>query len=298
MNVEHIRLLVRVAERGSISAAARDLAMSPSLATRHLARLEKSVGTTLLARTTRRLALTEAGGMFVAWARTALDGLDMALDQLADLETKPSGPVRFACPELLAARFLSGILVDLASRYPDIRLSLVATDRIQDLSHDRFDAAIHIGERPGSPLIVRKVLDVQPVLCATPGYVSQHGVPAHPQDLACHRILSHALYHARAWTFQRHGVKSSYEIQPQVKTTSSTLLYEMALKGGGIARLTRRLAATDLSTGRLVEILPDFHCVSGDQEPASVWVIRPGRYLARRTRVVLDAVVAHLRATG
>lgn len=298
MNIDQLRLFVRITELGSISAAARDLDISASLATRNLAKLEESTGTVLLRRTTRKIALTEAGQLFLNWARSSLGGLDDTLNHLSDLQSKPSGLLRFACPELLAVRYLSSFLGEIAERYPDIRLTLLTVDNIKDIPNDQFDAAIHIGARPASPFISRKVLDIEPLLCASPKYIARHGNPARPEDMEEHRILSHAQYHDLIWTFERRGIRSNHRVKPYIATTNSILLHEMALEGAGIARLTKRVAASDVSEGKLVHVMPDFRCVGGPGEPSAIWIIRPDRYLARRTRLFLDAIITHLRKVG
>lgn len=297
MDFDQLRLAIRIAERGSISAAARDLDVSASLATRSLAKLEKHAGATLFRRTTRKLEPTEAGRIFVAWAKKSMEGLESTLNHVNDLGSKPSGLVRVACPELFATRFLPSVMTDIAERYPDLRFNVVMVDNVRDLPHDEFDAAVHIGKRPGNPFIARKVLDIEPLLCASPSYIARYGDPSQPEDLGKHRVLAHALYHDPVWMFERRGVRTSHRVTAYLSATNSILLHEMAVAGVGIARLTRRIATADLKAGRLIPILPDFRCVGGEGEPSAIWVIRPDRYFAQRTRVFLDMVIAHLRKT-
>jgi LysR family transcriptional regulator, transcriptional activator for dmlA len=295
MDIASLRLFLLIARRRSISAAARELGMSPSLAARHLARLEKDIGVTLFHRTTRKIELTEQGRVLASWAVSTIEGLNDAQEQIDELRGSVRGLVRFACPESLAFRFLPDMIARFFDDYPDVSLTLMTTDGTLELPDDAFDVGIHIGARPTKPVVVRKLLGIEPILCASPDYVARWGAPQEPRQLANHRVLLHSMYHPHEWLFERAGTRIVQEIVTHFQTTNTILLYELAVRGAGIARLTKRLANVDLQQGRLVRLLPAYRCLSGKDEPLSMWLILPHARVSRRTRVFINALVSHLR---
>jgi len=295
MNFKHIELLARTAALGSISAAAEELGMSSSLASRNIAALEKELGTHLLQRTTRSLQVTEAGALVVTWARASLEGYTAMLDEMRSRQGRPAGLVRIACTEFLALSIVSDVLVDFAERYPDIQFSVLATDKVVQLNEGQFDLAIHVGPAPDSNLAVREIRAVVTRLCASPAYLDAHGTPQQPSDLLEHRCLAHATYEQRNWTFRRDGELISQPIEPVVLTTNTSMLRELAIKGVGIARISLRMMKDDLAAGRLMVVLPDCEPTMGNGQQPSVWALFPDCHLLHRTRLVVDAIVERMR---
>lgn len=295
MNFKHIELLARTATLGSISAAAEEMGMSSSLASRNIASLEKELGTHLLQRTTRSLQVTEAGALAVKWARSSVEGYAAMVDEMRALQGKPAGLVRIACTEFLALSIVADVLVDFAARYPEIKVSVLATDKVVQLNEGQFDVAIHVGPAPDSNLAVREIRAVNTRLCASPRYLEAHGTPVHPADLLQHRCLAHATYEQRNWFFKKDGEIVSQPIEPVVLTTNTSMLRELAVKGTGIARISRRMLKDDLDAGRLVLVLPDYEPTLPNGRQASVWALFPDCHLLHRTRLVVDAIVERMR---
>ncbi|MBK6007150.1 LysR family transcriptional regulator [Ramlibacter ginsenosidimutans] len=295
INLGDLRLLVGVAELGSIRAAAQQLGWDPSQATRRLAALEADLKVRLFARTTRKIGITEAGQQYVSWARTALEGFNGVQDAVGALKDEPRGIVRLACPELLAVRYVGQMARELAGIYPHLKLSIITTDRPVNLPQGDFDVAVYVGERPSSRLIMRKLLDVEMLLCASPDYLSECGEPMTPRDLEHHRLVSHGVYDQSAWYFLRRGKSDSVEVNWHVRTEGTLFAQTLALAGVGIARLTRRTAAADIQSGKLVHVLPSYKCVLSDGSALAAWVAFPHRQVLNRTRVVVDALVRHLQ---
>jgi DNA-binding transcriptional LysR family regulator len=295
MNLDDLQLLVRIDELRSIRAAARAIGLDASLATRRLGAMEARLGVRLFLRTTRRLETTEAGQLYLEWAREALSRFGDTQDAVGALKEQPIGVVRIACPELLAVRYMGVVARDLATRYPQLQLSILATDRAISLPDENFDAAVFVTDPPQSRLILRKLLDVELLMCAAPAYLAERGEPKTPADLLDHRLISHSYYDRGLWHFARGKSIESIPVHWHVRTEGTLLSHVMALEGVGIARLTRRTVDEDLRKGRLVQVLPRHRCVLPDGSGLAAWVAFPDRKVLYRTRVVVDALVQHLR---
>lgn len=296
MDTTLLKLFLLIAARRNISAAAREHGISPSLAVRYLARLEKWFGATLFHRTTRKIELTESGKIFHEWAEATLQSLSNVRDRVDQTTGTVRGQVRIACPELLALRFLPPLIDQFSNEFPDISILVHTTDNFLEFPEDRFDIGLHIGQRPDKPVIIRKLLDIIPVLCASPEYLARMGVPLHPSDLLQHRVLKHSVYHRDSWLFEHNGEHLVQKVIPSFETSNTILLRKLALRGSGIARLTRRLTEEELRSGRLVEVLPEFKCIGSSMEPSALWLVLPHGSIARRNRVFADALIRYLRS--
>lgn len=295
VNISDMKLLATVAETRNISAAARALGMSPSLATRKLAAMESELGMRLLHRTTRRVELSEAGRLMADTAREILGRYEGAVDALQQLNSEPAGLVRIVCPEMLAVRFLPKILGDFARCYPLISTSVITSDDPTSFSEDAFDIAVHIGSAPRSDFIARHVLDIELLVCATPAYLAELGTPEVPEELDQHRCLTHSTFDGGVWWFKEGDrPESSKSIAPFVQTTNTLFLHQAALQSLGIARLTRRTVHQDLIDGSLVRVLPEYDCVFEGGQKRAIWVVFPHRQTLHRTRLFIDALVASL----
>lgn len=291
-----MKLLVTVAETHNISAAARALGMSPSLATRKLSAMEGELGMRLLHRTTRRVELSEAGRLLADTARDILGRYEGTVDALQQLSSEPAGLVRLICPDMLAVRFLPNMLSAFARQYPLISTSITTSDDATSFSEDAFDVAVHIGAAPRRDFIAKHVLDIELLVCATPAYLAEFGMPQTLADLDQHRCLTHATFEAGRWCFKDHeGVQWHKPIAPFIQTTNTLFLHQAALQGLGIARLTRRTAHQDLLDGRLVRVLPAYNCVLDDGQTRAIWVVYPHRQMLHRTRLLIDALANSLK---
>lgn len=295
MDVQSLALFVRTCELRNIGAAARAIDLSPSVATRRIAALERQIGSRLLTRSTRVIELTAAGRLFLDWAQRALAELEATRDRIGAMQGKPEGLVRVACPEFIATRYLARFIAEFCQRYPAITISIITTDRTVNLAGEQFDLAIHAGDRPAGFLVGRKLWDIETVVCATPAYLARHGRPAHPRDLAAHRCVTHSIYNPRDWTFAEDGETIVQPIEAAVHSSSTMLLRALALADIGIIRTTRRMVADDLQSGALVELLADFRTRDGS-EALETWIIFPERAMLARTRLVIDELTGFLTA--
>jgi LysR family transcriptional activator of dmlA len=289
-----LELFVRVHKSGSISAAAREMNISPSLATRRLAALERVMHTRLFERTTRSVRPTEAGRVAFDWARTVIEGYIEVADELATLEGQPRGLIRISMSEYAATVFLPPFLEEFGLIHPDIRYVVSTTDLLVNPASDGFDVVVHSGRVPDSALVGVHVRSVQRVLCASPQYLARRGTPQVPADLGGHLCLTHAPTEPSTWCFRHGDTLVRQPIVPWLSSDSYLSLIDLACRGTGITRISRNTVREDLRTGRLVQVLPDYQCVYETGDLPGVWILYPNRRMMKRTRVFVDAFTRYL----
>lgn len=294
ININPLRLFVKVAETESIAAAARQLDIAPSIASRQIASLERAFKTKLLTRTTRRLSLTPAGTTLLEWARAAVEGYEEVADELGAMQHRPSGVIRLASNDYAAVTYLPSILQKFCAKYPEVRIQLSTSTDPTTLLASVYDLAIHAGRMPEANLIGRRFRQYRRRLCATPAYLAQKGRPRSPVDLTSHDCLSHASSERLHWSFEHKGEIVTQAIQPYLESDNYLVLKELALKGVGIARLAEELVREAIAAGTLVEILPDYKCVYADGALPAMWMVFADRRILRRTRLLADFIVEEL----
>jgi DNA-binding transcriptional LysR family regulator len=249
-------LFVAVAASDSLSAAARSLHISPAMASKRLQRLENRLGVRLVHRTTRRLALTDAGARF----RDDLDGVLAALGEAEARVTgargEPAGPLRVSAPTSFGRLHVAPRLSTFLAAYPRIDLAFDLSDHFVDLLGERVDCAIRIaGAVPGN-VVAHRLGESRRVLCAAPAYLAVHGVPKRIGDLAGHRLL--AADGQMPWRLVAAGRTVAIERASHVRTNSSEMVRELALGGVGIALRSLWDVGEALRDGRLVRVLGDW----------------------------------------
>jgi DNA-binding transcriptional LysR family regulator len=295
VNLDLLRLFVVTADQAGIAAAARKLDCSPSLATRRLAQLERTLKVRLFERTTRRIKLTPPGEIALRWARATLDSYDKVSDDLSSLVERPSGTIRLAVNLFTATAYLPGVLQRFRRRYPEIQLSITTTDNAIRLVEGGFDVAIHSGSMPESSVVGVRLREFRRILCASPEYLAQRGVPARPEDLAQHDCIVYSTKEPLNWFFGRGKRVIAQPIQPCIEADTYILLVALARAGLGIARLGLDVLKEDLDAGRLVEVMPDYKCVYSTGELPGLWIVYPNRRVLYRTRVLIDFLTKELQ---
>lgn len=297
LNFELIRLFVLTADRGTITAAANELELTPSHATRKLADLERQLKVRLFQRTTRRMDLTEAGAVALEWARQALDAYSDMTDSMDQLAGSPSGLVRILANQYAAERMLPSLILQLRERYPGLRISVGVSDDLSRMVEGHFDLAVHTGSIPDSSLVARKVREFERILCATPKYLQAHGIPRQPTDLGHHACLVHTLNEPKNWFFQKGNEVVCQSVGSSLESDSHAVLLELARQSLGILRFSRNMLAEDLAAGTLVPLMEDYRCVYSNSELPGLWVVYPNRKVLLRTRIVIDFLVDGLGRT-
>lgn len=255
VTLEELRVLVAVADCGSITSAAELLDQTSSGVSRALSRLEAKLNSTLLHRTTRRLALTEEGHLFLTHARQILLSVEQAEEQIARRRETPSGRLRINA----AAPFMQHVIVPLIGafrqRYPLIQLELNTDDIVIDLLEQQTDIAIRIGELRDSTMRAPMLGSSRVRLLASPAYLQKYGEPQSVEALAQHQLIGFSqLEMHNVWpVWQREG--ELLRIQPTIAASSGEIIRQLALAGQGIARISDFVSHQDLAAGRLKEVL-------------------------------------------
>ncbi|MES0808312.1 LysR family transcriptional regulator [Roseibium sp. SCPC15] len=257
MRLDDLKFFKRVAELGSLSAAGREFGLSPSAASSRLSNLEKELGSQLVARTTRRTGLTEAGQVFLRHACNALGEMDRAKALIDASEDTPRGTLRISLNVFFGRKHILPYLLEYRQLYPDLRLDVDMTDRIVDLVDEGYDMAIRGAPLPDSSLIARKLGGNQRVLCASPEYISRKGMPKSPDDLRSHDCIG--FEPMPVWYFQGPEGEIAYHItNPVISGDSGDFAYDAAIFGLGLTVKSLAHVWEDLRDGRLVEVMPDF----------------------------------------
>ncbi len=283
-----MQAFVRVVEKQSFSAAATELALTPSAVSKLVTRLEARLGVRLLHRTTRRLALTSEGELYFARARAILADIEEIEAEIARTRGAPRGHLHVNTSIAFAVHQLAPALPAFLSRYPDVDVELSITDRVVDLVEDYADVTIRSGRIVDSTLCALRIADFERVICAAPSYLARHGMPRTPADLARHVCIVMAIPASRRWPFRTRAGIDYPEISPRITSDNGEVALRLALDGAGIVRLSTLMLAEPIRKGLLVPVLTDLH--HADPLPVSALYL-PGRHRLPKVRVFLDFLI-------
>ena len=256
LQLDDVALFTRIAELGTLSAAARERDVPVSQVTRSLARLEAAAKVRLLHRSTHGLSLTDEGDTFLAYGRRLLDTTAELGSELTGKLSNPSGWVRLSVSPLLAECVVAPSLCGLYQRYPQLHMDISADDRMADMARDGIDIAIRSGTANSETLVARQIGTHGRTLYASPDYLAAFGTPAHPDDLQHHRLLaSSASPTLNRWTLAQ--TPKEFQVKGHTRTDNSALLLSLVLNGVGIARLNDLYALPLVRQGKLVPLLQD-----------------------------------------
>jgi len=292
-----LRAFVVVGELSSFSRAAEALGVSPSALSQMVRGFEERVGVRLLNRTTRSVALTEAGENLFHRVRPAVSELGDAIGQIRRYRERPAGTVRIHTFRSAAEAYIEPLLAPFAEACPDVVLDVTIDDEVVDIVAGGFDAAIRIGEVIERDMIaVRLGPDLRQLAIATPAYLAAHGRPDHPRDLVHHRCIrwrwpGHATPYA--WEFCEDGRWFSVAVDGPLIVNDKEMARKAALNGVGIAFVVEQAAAGDIAAGRLVPVLED--CNPGDTEDIHAVFLGQNGPLPSRVRVFLDFPAEHVK---
>jgi DNA-binding transcriptional LysR family regulator len=248
-----INTFIRVVENGSIAAAARAKGMSPAAVSQSLSRLEAHVGVRLLSRTTRSMTLTENGQRYFEKVRHIPHDIELA-SQAAANETKPQGPLCIATTAAFGRHVLAPIMPAFKVSFPDIDIELIGTDRNVDHRREGVDVSIRIEAQLNDQLIARKIASLPFIFCAAPAYLERAGTPQAPEELSQHACLVFRYPTDRRflpWTFKVNGQPVNAKLNPSFISDDIDILAQLAVNGGGIARLASFVAQPLIDSGLL-----------------------------------------------
>lgn len=256
--LSEMHAFVTVADVGSISEAARRLGTAKSMVSQRIQQLEKRLGSTLLERG-RPARLTESGEVFYRHCISILAEVEEAENAVFTSQLTVRGGLRVAVPMAFGLRYLTPILASFARQYPELDLDLEFDDRRVNLHEDGFDAAIRIGELPDSSLVARTITPNRHIICASPDYLSAHGTPQTPQDLAQHFAMLYVNREPHGmWTLPVNNTLESFRVRCRMRTNCGDQLMEAAKAGLGLAILPTFLAAEAIVGGELREVLEPY----------------------------------------
>jgi DNA-binding transcriptional LysR family regulator len=278
---------VRVVERGSFAGAATDLGLTPSALSKLVTRIEDRLGVRLLTRTTRRLALTAEGELFVARSRDILASIEAAEAEVTAASRLPRGHLKISVGTAIARQILGPALPVFLGRYPDITIEIDVSDHQVDLVAEQVDVAVRSGVLGDSSLVARKIGDATRVICASPLYLETRGSPRVPADLLAHNCLTLPGPAWSRWPFHTHEGINRLAVSGTFTSDNADLLLDMALAGLGIARLADFMVGRALRQGTLVALLQDSHMT--DSFPIHALTV-PGRHRAPRIKAFIDFV--------
>lgn len=282
-------VLVRVVQEGSFRSAARALGMAKTTVSRKVAELEEQLGVQLLQRTTRTLALTDAGAAFIEEAEGAIARLDAAEAAVSELQREPRGKLRVTTTVPLGETFLAPVVADFLAAYPALEVMVQLTDRQVDLVAERFDVAVRTGTLPDSSLVAKLIGVSAYRVVASPAYLEQHGSPRRPSDVSSHpclRFTKSGTAVRTTWPFGKGKRATEVPVSGRLVSDDFVVLRTAAEHGLGIARLPSGVAHESLRAGRLVSLL-EAHA----PPPTPVHLLHVGgRHLPPRTRAFLDFV--------
>ncbi len=283
-------VFVAVAEEQSFAAGARRLVMSPPAVTRAIAALEERLKVRLFTRTTRHVRMTEAGQRYLEDAKRIIGEVDEADEAIAGINGEPKGHLAVTAPILFGKLFVIPGIVDYLRRYPGMDVSAVFLDRIVNMLEEGLDVGIRIGELPDSSLKAIRVGHVRRVVCASPAYLSQHGIPDRPADLGKHVIIAaNTVSTTVEWRFNE---GQAIKIKPRLSVTSNDAAIATVLADMGVTRLLSYQIAPYLASGQLQTLLEAFE---PERLPINV-LHREGRYASAKVRAFVDLIVDKLRS--
>lgn len=293
-----LAVLVRVVAAGSFSAAARELAATPSAVSRRIARLEARLGLRVLERTTRSLRLTEGGAEVHRHACEMLRAARAAGEVSGGTVEAPRGLLRVSAPKALARQLIHPLIPPFLARYPEVDIQLLLTDRDTDLIRDGVDLAVRITDAPPPGLAARPLMRVRQGLYAAPAYLALHGAPEHPLALARHSCLTLGEQaDDDRWRFRRGDERAELRVRGRYIANHSEVRREAIELGLGIGSLPDFAARAALAAGTLVQVLADWRLQVAYQ--GTVWLLYlPGPQPSPKARTFIDHLVAQLGEAG
>jgi DNA-binding transcriptional LysR family regulator len=280
-----------VVKHSSYAKAADELALSPSGVSRIISRLEERLGARLVQRTTRKLALTEAGSAFYARTTQILVDLAHAESDVQETTQRPRGNLRISAPTVFGQQYICPMIGEMLVRFPEVSIDISLMDRMVDLIDEGIDLAIRVGQLADSRLIARRLCVNRRLLVAAPSYLESRGTPTHPSELAQHEcILFTGFSRPREWRLIGPDGPIGVTVGGRVASNNVEALTHAAKQGLGITFGATLAAGPALLSGELVRVLPEY-----EFESTAVFAVYPSaRQLSTKVRAIVDFLVEKL----
>ena len=259
-----------VATASNLSTAARDLGISTAAVSKRLNQMEARIGVPLLIRTTRRMSLTPEGELYLEYARRILDELDQLNQRLNNVKNKPRGLLRVNATLGFGRMHVAPVISSYVSAYPEVDVQLQLSADPPALTEDAFDVCTRFGPPPDARIIARKLAPNRRLLCASPEYLRKHGMPTEPADLNQHNCIgirqgsdAYGVWRLRTGTGKKERVHT-VNIRGNLTTNDGEIAVNWALEGHGILMRAEWDIHRYMDSGRLVQVLPDYHTPAAD----------------------------------
>lgn len=289
----NILAFVTVAETNSFAETARRLNIANSVVSKRIKDLEGYLGTRLLQRTTRHVALTDAGYQYFDHARRIIHELAEVEENLRYQNENPVGDVRLSAPVTFGTKFLGPAVASFLEKYPDVGVRLYLGDRAAELAEEDFDLAIRVGDITNTSLVARKLAESRRLTVASPAYLNKQGRPEKPQDLSQHNCMVYTgVNGGKAWGYRINGRKHLQPVAGRFSSDNGTLLLDAALRDCGITVLPSFIVGNHVNSGELEILLEDY-----EEDPMLIQAVYvPQRHLSARTRKFIDHLVQYFAA--
>lgn len=294
-----IESFVKAVQAGSIAAGARLQGITPAAASQNIQRLEKSLGTRLLVRTTRSLAMTEGGELYFAQVQNIIADLAKAQAGITEFHGQPQGRLRIASSVAFGRHVITPLIPAFSCLYPKVSVELVLADRSVDHVKEDIDVSVRFQQQLELGLVARKIATVPVLYCASPEYLANRGTPQHPHDLVTHDCLMFRVPvdgRLLAWEFIQDGLRFSPDIKPSMVCNDIDSLANLAVSGAGIARLGAFVAPQQILDGKLVAL---FQHATNEQttglesDPLEFYAcFRDQHALTKKVRAFVDYIVS------
>lgn len=291
MDIQDLQIFARVAALQNLSAVGTELGLTPGTISKRVQALEEALAVRLFERTTRSIRITDEGKRFLEHVQRVLAELDLARSSMAASSGKPVGRLKVSAPQIVGHRFVAPALTSFLAEYSDIEVQLDITDRQVNLHEEGYDIAIRSGSLTDSTLIAKRLANDKMLICGSPAYLAEMGVPTKPDELVSHRCLM--LSDSWSWTFGLGLQEQAVRIGARLRSDSSEVLRISALAGMGLFRTTELKVAEELASGRLVPVLSQFI----DNTSTGIYALYvSGRHILPRQRVFLDHMADWFRS--
>lgn len=288
---EGLAIFAKVVEARSFSGAAAELRLSKATVSKAVSRVEAKLGARLINRTSRRLALTDAGRQLAGRAAQILADAEAAEAVALTQATRPRGMVRLAVPMSFGLLHIAPLLPEFLATYPEVSVDLHLSDAMVELIGDGFDAAIRIGILSESSLVARRLCEVLPYLVGSPAYLNEHGRPSHPLHLAQHRCIGYGhTTTPETWRFSKDGKLATVQPSGPLRVNNGEAMLPALIAGTGVGILPDFILHDALAAGQLERLMPDWALPAG----AVYWVTPPGGPQPKRVEVLAEFLVEKL----
>jgi DNA-binding transcriptional LysR family regulator len=282
MDIQDLRIFVRVAALQNLSAVGTELNLTPGTISKRIQALEDEMAVRLFDRTTRSIRITDEGTVFLGAAERMLGELDQVQAIVGDKLANPKGRIKLSAPASIGS-FIAPALSEFLRAYPEVEVHADLTDRVVNLQEEGYDVALRMGVLVDSTLKAKRLTADHQIIVAAPGYLAKNPTPLVPDDLLTAKCL--VLGDTSGWSFQADDKQVVVRVSGPLRSDNGELLHQAALDGHGFVRLSALRARQDIKAGRLIRVLAAYEVTAN----AAIWAVYPGtKHQMPKLRVLLD----------